>query len=45
MCLRQRREAAPAREEESASFWPWFAIGVLVLCWIAEATMCADRGF
>jgi hypothetical protein len=46
MCLRQRRDAAPAPEEESASsFWHWFAIGVLLVCWIAEATMCADRGF
>jgi hypothetical protein len=26
-------------------FWHWFALGALVFCWIAEATMCADRGF
>ena len=26
-------------------FWHWFAIGVLLFCWIAEATLCADRGF
>jgi hypothetical protein len=26
-------------------FWPWLAIGVLVFCWVAEATMCAERGF
>ena len=23
----------------------WFAIGVLVFCWLAEASMCAERGF
>jgi hypothetical protein len=23
----------------------WLAIGVLLFCWIAEATMCAARGF
>lgn len=27
------------------SFWHWFAIGVLAFCWIAEASMCAERGF
>lgn len=27
------------------TFWQWFAVGVLLLCWIAEATLCAERGF
>ena len=31
--------------EARTSFWHWFAIGVVVVCWIAEATMCAERGF
>ncbi len=40
----------PAREdaaEDSATqkFWPWFGLGVLMFCWIAEASMCAARGF
>jgi len=26
-------------------FLHWFAIGVLLFGWIAEATMCAARGF
>ena len=43
------RDTAPpdsAREEnEQSVFWVWFAVGVLVFCWIAEATMCAERGF
>jgi hypothetical protein len=30
---------------EQQSFRHWLAIGVLLSCWIAEATMCAARGF
>jgi hypothetical protein len=38
--------AAPASDEKSASsFWPWVAVGVLLVCWIAEAAMYADGGF
>lgn len=43
-----KRDAAPepATDEESDSaFWVWFALGVLMFCWIAEASMCAVRGF
>jgi hypothetical protein len=40
----ETREQDPA-DEPGSSFWPWFAIGVLLFCWIAEATMCAERGF
>jgi hypothetical protein len=44
-CAR-REPAAPASEEQSGSpFRHWVAIGVLAACWIAEATMCAARGF
>lgn len=32
-------------EEGQSTFWVWFALGVLIFCWIAEATMCAERGF
>jgi hypothetical protein len=32
-------------EELQSSFWHWFAVGVLLFSWIAEASMCADRGF
>jgi hypothetical protein len=40
----------PARKGQAADrpgqeFWQWFALGVLLFCWIAEATMCAERGF
>lgn len=37
----ERRDAdTPAQK-----FWLWFALGALLFCWIAEATMCAERGF
>jgi hypothetical protein len=38
-----RRE--PATDTPEQKFWHWFAIGVLLFCWVAEATLCADRGF
>jgi len=43
----ERRNAATdsANEDDASSFWVWFAFGVLLFCWIAEATMCAERGF
>ena len=46
-----RKADAPAAEDGCAderrlqSFWHWFAVGVLLFCWIAEATLCAERGF
>jgi hypothetical protein len=38
------RDAEPD-DDSASSFWHWFAVGVLLFCWIAEASMCADRGF
>jgi hypothetical protein len=35
----------PPAEKAEQKFWHWFAIGVLLFCWIAEATLCAQRGF
>jgi hypothetical protein len=32
-------------EDDQSIFWVWFALGVLLFCWLAEATMCAERGF
>ena len=32
-------------ERDLQTFWQWFAVGVLVFCWVAEATLCAQRGF
>ena len=36
---------APPADKPEQKFWHWFAIGVLLFCWIAEATLCAQRGF
>ena len=42
----QRRDRKRSDSEEPQQmFWHWFAIGVLAFCWIAEASMCAERGF
>jgi hypothetical protein len=32
-------------DDPGTSTWQWIAVGLLLLCWIAEASMCADRGF
>ena len=32
-------------ERNLETLWHWFAVGVLIFCWTAEATMCALRGF
>ena len=41
----KRRDQPPAHEDAGSSLWQWLAIGVLVGCWLAEATWCIDRGF
>jgi len=43
----RKRRASDRHENDSPAqtFWMWFAIGALLFCWIAEATMCAERGF
>jgi hypothetical protein len=41
-----RRQDADAADGATAqSWWQWLAVGLLLVCWIAEASMCADRGF
>ena len=43
---RPRRQDGDASVPDSAQpLWQWVAVGLLVLCWIVEAAMCADRGF
>jgi hypothetical protein len=32
-------------DSQSSAFWHWFALAALLFAWIAEATMCAERGF
>lgn len=48
--LRVREPKRPARDRREVDtpaqkFWLWFALAALLFCWIAEATMCAERGF
>ena len=42
---RRDESDAEADEQSHSIFWHWFALAVLLFCWIAEASMCADRGF
>jgi hypothetical protein len=43
----QKRRARDRGDTDARAqkFWLWFAVAVLAFCWIAEATMCAERGF
>jgi len=42
----RKPESQPdAADRAQQVFWQWFAVGVLIFCWIAEATLCAERGF
>lgn len=34
-----------AEQETRAGIWQWLFIGVLLACWLAEATLCAARGY
>jgi hypothetical protein len=31
-------------EKPGSAIWQWLAIGVLILCWLAEGTLCAQAG-
>ena len=47
-CLKERRDTGSdcsENDDGQSIFWVWFALGVLLFCWLAEATMCAERGF
>jgi hypothetical protein len=45
MRQRKRPMERPDDDTRAQKFWLWFALAALVFCWIAEATMCAVRGF
>jgi len=44
-----KREDEPRTHHESedsgGALWQWLAIGVLVGCWLAEATWCIEGGY
>jgi hypothetical protein len=46
----KRDEESRSAKESAASdsggtFWQWLAIGLLVGCWLAEATWCIEAGY
>ncbi len=41
----ERREAPDADGDRIQAMWHWIAVGTLLCCWIAEASMCGARGF
>jgi hypothetical protein len=41
----ETREPLAEENDSEGTFWHWFALGALLFAWIAEATMCAERGF
>ena len=43
--MRDEPRDSSAEEPSQSVFWQWFALAVLLVAWIAEATMCAERGF
>jgi hypothetical protein len=44
-CRPRARRGRRAEDSAAQRFWQWFAVVALLFCWIAEATMCAERGF
>ena len=34
-----------AEQETHAGTWQWVFIGILLACWLAEATLCAATGY
>jgi hypothetical protein len=40
---RTHGESSP--EDSGGTFWQWLAIGLLVGCWLAEATWCIEGGY
>ena len=44
--MSKKPETRATEDDDSrATFWHWFALAALLFAWIAEATMCAERGF
>ena len=47
--VRDGREASTAHtdaeQETRTGKWQWLFIGILLACWLAEATLCAATGY
>ncbi len=37
--------ASEGRGDRTQSCWQWIAVCTVLLCWIAEASLCGQRGF
>jgi hypothetical protein len=40
----ENRETPRGGEQPNGGSWQWLAIGILLACWLAEATLCAGQG-
>jgi hypothetical protein len=36
---------ADAEQETHTGIWQWLFIAIVLACWLAEATLCAARGY
>lgn len=43
--IEERRDAEDDDGDRIQSLWQWIAVGTLLFCWIAEASLCGQRGF
>ena len=43
--VRDKTAQTGAEKESRAGIWQWLFIGVLLACWLAEATLCAASGY
>lgn len=42
--VKPEEASRPEPEDSGGTFWQWFAIGVLIGCWLAEAAWCLETG-
>jgi len=42
---RDKTAQTGAEQETRAGIWQWLFIGVLLACWLAEATLCTASGY
>jgi hypothetical protein len=43
--VEEEAATAGAEQETRAGIWQWLFFGVLLACWLAEATLCAASGY
>jgi hypothetical protein len=39
-----QRDTTRPEDASRTGWWQWLAIGALLACWVAEATLCAGQG-